>query len=135
MSSRTLAQDDFSLLELAAGQDANTSQQHGFTSIVRAASGDSMKSVSSCDADVETFRPVNFIPDEAHELIQNWELSLIRHKEVASTVDSEEIEPIITMQSLYEPMRFMESPPPPKRFHRTFWRSLTRRIYQLEKMN
>ncbi len=43
MSSRTLAQDDFSLLELPAGQDANR-QQHGFESIVRAASGDSMKS-------------------------------------------------------------------------------------------
>ena len=37
-------------------------------------------------------------------------------------------------ESIYEPMRALTSLGPPKRFHRTVWRSLTRRLIQSKLM-
>ncbi len=39
-------------------------------------------------------------------------------------------------ESIYEPVRFISaSEPPAKRFYRTFWRSVTRRMIQLDKQS
>ena len=97
-----------------------------------------MKSESACEAD-EICRPVNFIPDEVYELIRKWELAYLQQQESAQTIDSMDTESTTDHrlnESIYEPMRLMSiSEPPPKRFYRTFWRSVTRRILQLETQN
>ncbi len=138
-SKEVFAQCDFSSLGCTAVPDVENSplsDYHDFMNVKRTESGDSMKSASSCGADVETFRPADVIPNDAYELIQNWGLSLTGHHEVDSTVDLMDFEQVIdskVYEALYEPMRIMKSPSPPKRFYRTVWRSLTQRIYQLEK--
>jgi hypothetical protein len=136
MSSRTLlAQDDFSSVWLAAGQDSDSQPLDYFNEITtanRAASGDSPKSESSCETD-KIYRPVDFIPDEAHELIRIWELAYRTKQERADAVDSIEIESVTYLQThVFEPIRCISGDvfPPPKKFHRTFWRSLTRRMVQ-----
>jgi hypothetical protein len=135
-----LAQDDFSCLGLAAGQDAD-SQPLDFcdglhTSVGRAESGDSLKSSESgCEAD-ELYRPVNFIPDEVYEMIRNWELTYQKQQEATQAIDSMDAEAFNdsrSSESIFEPMRCMSVLQPPKRFYRTFWRSATRRILRLEK--
>ncbi len=94
-----------------------------------------MRSQSTCEAD-EIYRPVNFFPDEVYELISNWELSYLHQQTMAHDIDSMDTELLIESQaseSDLEPMRFVSVPlPPPKRFFRTFWRSVTQRILQLK---
>jgi hypothetical protein len=142
MSSRTLlAQDDFSCLKLAAGQDVEPRPldgYDGFTSIESAGSGDSLKSVPACESN-EIYRPVNFIPDEVYELIRNWEVAYLKQQESIQAIDlmdtdmSGDSRP---SENIFEPTRLMPvSEAPPKRFYRTFWRSVTRRIIQLEREN
>jgi hypothetical protein len=138
MLSRTLhAQDDFS--SLGIGPDTSWQPLDGYDGLApveRDGSVDSLKSQSPCEAD-EMYRPVNFIPDEVYELIRNWERSYSKQKEVASAVvfmDSESFTDSQSRENVFEPMRsVLAFEPPPKRFYRTFWRSATRRILQLEK--
>ncbi len=134
MSSRTLlAQDDFSS-GLAADHDADGQPLVDFHEVTTTENGVLPKSESSCEAD-EIYRPVNFIPDEVHALIRIWELARLRQQESADAVDSMEIESATDSQAkehVFEPIRCLTetAPPPPKLFHRTFWRSLTRRMVQ-----
>ena len=131
------AQDDFSRLGLAAGQvsDNQPLNYHNGLKPVKP-DADSLKSETTCEAD-ETYRPVNFIPDEVYVLIRNRELSGCKQHESAQVVGSMETESFaipLPSESVFEPMRCMlESPHPPKRFYRTFWRSLTRRMVQRKK--
>ena len=136
------AQDDFSCLDLAARQDAERQtidDYEGFTSIERGGSVDSLKSEPACEA-IKMHRPVNIIPDEVYELIRNWERAYRNQQESAHAAGSMETESSSTgaqaSESVYEPMRCVSvSEPPPKRFFRTFWRSVTRRILQLNEKN
>jgi hypothetical protein len=137
MSSRTLlAQDDFSCLQVAACQDARSDDYDGLTSIESAGGGDSLKSVPSCEAN-QIYRPVNFIPDEVYELIRNWEVVYLKQQESIQAIDLMDTETSSdsrSSESIFEPMRLVPlSEAPPKRFYRTFWRSVTRRIIQVEK--
>jgi hypothetical protein len=140
MSSPTLlAQDDFSCLKLASGQDVEHQLfdgYDGFTTIVRAGSGDSLKSEPSCEA-TEIYRPVNFIPDEVYELIRNWEVAYLKQHGLIQAVDSTDKEASnesLSNESIFEPTRLMSaSVAPPKRFYRTFWRSLAWRTLQFKK--
>ncbi len=129
MSSRTLlAQDDFSSLELAAGPIAEKQSLddfHGFATFERAGTGNSMKSESTCEAD-QSICPVHFVSDEVYELIRNWELTYSKQQEINYVGSMNDV-------VQYDPMRCMSDfAPPPKRFYRTFWRSVTRRIIQHE---
>jgi hypothetical protein len=116
------AQDDFSSLGLAAGQDADIrllDDYHMFTSV----------EVNATEA---LFCPVNFIPDEVYEMIRTWEQSYLKHQEIADhAVGSMHLESFNNTRSSgseIESMRCIPAnAPPPKRFYRTFWRSLTRR--------
>jgi hypothetical protein len=141
MSSRSLlAQDDFTCLDLAAGQDAERQpidDFEGFTSIERGGSVYSLKSEPACDAN-EMYHPVNFIPDEVYELIRSWELAHLKSHASIHAIHSMDIEQESVTESsgsVFEPMRFktVAVAPPPKRFFRTFWQSVTRRILQREK--
>ncbi len=137
------AQADFSSLGLDAGQDVDSQQAnnfHQFTTVERTESGNSIKSESECDDD-RIFQPVNFISNEVYDFIRNWELSYLRRQERAQSVDSMHIigmaaftDPQSSESINYEPMRSMSTAaPPPKRFHRTVWRSLTRRVIERQK--
>mmetsp|Transcript_4643 Transcript_4643/g.10278 ORF Transcript_4643/g.10278 Transcript_4643/m.10278 type:complete len:159 (-) Transcript_4643:78-554(-) len=143
MSSPTpLSQDDFNCLELAAGHDAESQPVDfcdGLKNIERAGSVESLKFESACEVD-EIFCPVNFIPDEVYKLIENWELAYMQRQDSIPAVDSMDTESCRdswSSESIFEPIRCMSvsQAPPPKRFYRTFWRSVTRRIVQLEKQS
>ncbi len=137
MSSRALLpQDDFSSLGLAATSENACSQvldgDYWFTPSQHPKGGDSLKGEPTFE-DGESYRPANFIPDEVYELIRNWELTYYKQQEVAHSVDSMETD-TNSRDSVFEPLRpMLGSAPPPKRFYRTFWRSLTRRAVQCEK--
>jgi hypothetical protein len=72
-----------------------------------------------------------------YELIRTWELSFLEKQKMNQAVESMQMQALIeprASESDLEPMRFVSvSEPPPKRFYRTFWRSVTRRILQREK--
>ncbi len=134
----SLAQDDFSTLGFADGLDADCQQLgefHGFSTEPEGFDNDALMKAESALAE---YRPVNFISDEVYELIRNWELSYLRRQEVNQAVDSMEAEPIPNFsESVFEPMRTASEStlPPPKRFFRTFWRSLTLRIVREKKQS
>jgi hypothetical protein len=138
MSSRSsVAQEEFLLFRLDAVQDADFRPlDHSFTAVACAGNGDLLKSENKCEA--ESFCPADFISDEVNELIRNWELSHSRQQDNAHAVESMESKSFsASSESVYEPLRCMlgAAAPPPKRFHRTFWRSLTVRVVRLEKQN
>jgi hypothetical protein len=142
MSTRSiLAQDDFSALGLAAAPDADShllNDYHAFTTIDRPASADSLRSESACKAE-EMFCPVNFIPDEVYEMIRTWETSYLKQQEIDHAVNSMKMESIVNPQCSEidrDTMRYIpEIAPPPKRFFRTFWRSVARRMVQRDKQS
>ncbi len=138
MSSRILpAQDDFRSLWLAADHDADSQtfiDFHELSTADSTGSGDSPKSESSCESG-EIYRLVNFIPDEVYELFWIWELARLRQQESADAVDSMDtisVNYVQANQYVLELIRCLTetAPPPSKRFHNTFWRSLTRRMVQ-----
>jgi hypothetical protein len=136
MTARTiLVQANFSSLGLDVGQDAE-SRPAAHTAIERTESGNSIKSESACEAD-KIFQPVNFISDEVQEFIRNWELSYLRRQERAQSVESMDMAVSHSQSNEninYEPMRSLSTAaPPPKRFHRTVWRSLARRVIERQK--
>jgi hypothetical protein len=79
------------------------------------------------------FVPVNFIPDAVCIMIKNWELSELEQQNVAKVshpmgqigVSSY---PGVLNQEDYEPTRCMREFAPPKRFYRSFWRSVSRKL-------
>jgi hypothetical protein len=119
--------DDFSSLGRAESLD----DSHGSTTDDRAGNGCSLKSQSTCDSSC----PGNFILEELHELIRLY----LKHQKAIDTVGSTQTESLTNSRfsesvDMYEPTHFtFASAPPPKRFHRTFWKSLTLRIVRLEK--
>jgi hypothetical protein len=135
MSTAQAAQDDFLFLDLVAGQDANHQLPDlcdAFITAKCAAGANSMKSKSACGAD-EIYRPVNFVPDEAFAFIRSWRPSYFKRQHITQDVGSMEMASVTNSRAIervYEPMRCSKPMPPPKRFHRTLWRSLTLRIVQ-----
>ena len=103
----------------------------------RPRSFDSLKSGSTCEADEIT--SINSFPDEVYELIRTWELAIHKNQAIHRESDSMEMEMLTDSQaseSELEPMRRVTmSEPPPKRFSRTFWRSVTRKILRREMEN
>ncbi len=126
-------QADFSSLGLAIVKDPDIQtleEHHGFTAIQRAGSTDSLKSEPACEAE-KSYCPINFISDEAREMIRDWELSFLKKLENSRTVDSMDLDSFTSnsLDSIWQPTQLISlTEPPPKRFYRTFWISLTRRI-------
>jgi hypothetical protein len=139
MSSRLmLAQDDFHSLALDAGQntdDRPLDDYHEFSVVGCGGSGDLIK---ACEQD-EIYHPVHFIPDEVIELIRNWEETYRKKQALENAVHSMGTVPFTdfpSTESVLDPIRCVSVPqPPPKRFYRTFWRSVSQRILRFEKAN
>ena len=108
-----MAQDDFDSLFIAG--EANSSML------------DAMPQVNSAHSDgkigmeVDNYVPVNLLPEEVRAMIKAWELE--REKMEVSATDAPALED-------YEPLRTCSQTAPPKRFFRTFWRSVTRRLLE-----
>jgi hypothetical protein len=88
----------------------------------------------SCLGD-DNFVPVNFIPDAVCTMIKNWELSELERQNLAEVSDPVGINrvssvPGVLNQEDYEPTRCMREFAPPKRFYRTFWKSISRKLLQ-----
>jgi hypothetical protein len=73
---------------------------------------------------------VNFIPDEVFSFIAEWETSTSTAPTPPACVNLDNVLfPVST--SVFEPPRRLNDFAPPKRFYRTFWRSVSRRILQM----
>ena len=88
----------------------------------------------ACDA----YIPFNYTPEEVCAMIDEWEISeLNRQDQMEVAVSIETNGPAFPAASLsledYEPVRLCPHAPPPKRFYRTFWRSIARRVLLREK--
>ena len=73
----------------------------------------------------DNYVPVNLIPDEVRAMIKAWQLQK-REKMEVSTIGAPTLE-------IQEPLRTCSQTAPPKRFFRTFWRSVTRRMLKGDK--
>ncbi len=78
----------------------------------------------------EVYVPVNYIPDEVLIFIEAWESANWSTKSPCDWMALDEVS-IPVSQDTFEPTRSVKVIPPPKRFYRTFWRSITRRIIAL----
>jgi hypothetical protein len=87
--------------------------------------------------DSDTYVPVNFIPETAHAMLKAWELSeLTRTKDVTCfwmCANRATSSPDVSGSVDYEPVRCMAKVVPPKKFYRTFWRSIVRRLLEQDK--
>jgi hypothetical protein len=76
----------------------------------------------------ESYVPVNFISDAVYEMIAAWEAS-----SSTTSVDGMDLEfssvPLVPASKLsIEPARHIDDFKPPKRFYKTFWSSVSKRI-------
>jgi hypothetical protein len=78
----------------------------------------------------EVYVPVNYIPDEVLIFIEAWESANWSSKSPCDSMVLDEVS-ISVSQDMFEPTRSVKVIAPPKRFYRTFWRSITRRIIAL----
>ena len=116
-----LDQDDFFLLAVSGVVD-----------------GPSLHEQQGCgDMMDDSYVPVNIIKPEVYALIQLWNAK--EQKSGNSHAEQTKIDFSETEGSNLEPTRCMHSiqtpAPPPKRFYRRFWKSITRRILEKENEN
>ncbi len=85
----------------------------------------------------EEYATVNFIPDEVRAYIAACESSIWTKASQANSSDPMDLDStalVPVSSSIFEPARCLNEFTPPKRFYRTFWRSVSRRILALSNM-
>ena len=102
---------------------------------LRPPSSDTDRKAASADGD-DDYVPVNYIPEAVYSMIKAWELkrhdimevssSMSLSATAASSTDALRLED-------YVPMRICAQAAQPKRFYRTFWRSVARRLSEADK--
>ena len=84
-----------------------------------------------CEADCmsKVYVPDNFIPEEVRAYLAAWDAFYISK---TSSPDGMELDTASLPASLdmFEPTRRLNDFAPPKRFYRTFWRSMARRVVE-----
>ena len=131
---QTMAQNDF--LSLALGQQCEADLP------LLMSPPKAKASVCMEDAD---YVPVNFIPDEVRAMIKAWELAHLKQlepHEAPGTISTDTTHHIAMVTDemtqdhstpdVQEPRRYITDNTPPKRFYRTFWRSVVRRALARE---
>ena len=132
-----LAQGDFSSLGIE--QEPGTQmidEIYKSAPVERAGSGDSLKSQATFEDEIN--RPDQLFSYDDDELIRNSVTAYIDRRDSSHAIDSMKTQSsdLQSRESVFEPMRFVSVPEiPPKRFFRTFWRSVTWRILQLNEKN
>ena len=112
-----MAQNDFSSLALAKQYEPDLTTT------------DLSSKQSTCSG-AGDYIPVNFIPDEVLMMLKAWETTQLSRLELqgASGATSQDVSTAAQDdQEAYEPLRYITDGAPPKRFFRTFWRSVARR--------
>ena len=92
-------------------------------------SGNSMKS-----EETNAYVPVNFISNEVYALLAAFEASSLHRDygyDTGSTGIGFELSILMPTELTFDSCMFMESP---KKFPRTFWRSIARRLVELNEM-
>ena len=119
------AQDDFSCLATSDGSTEGAVQLEDPKVFSRSQS--SSKSRKGCAE--SDYVPVNHIKDEVYAFLEAWEKCAVKSAESAHTSGALENVPAhpSTSPDVPEPMRYLTSLAPPKKFHRTLWRSAARR--------
>ena len=76
---------------------------------------------------------VNYVTDELIAFLSAYESSNLTMPRSSDQMALDEASTSVS-QDILEPARFLNDFAPPKRFHRTFWRSMARRILALSSM-
>ena len=129
-----MAQSNFTSLAVRVHDESES--QHAYVAKVcihlnkNAALTTDVKCEADCMSNV--YVPVNFIPDEVFAFLAAWDAS---HISKTSSPDGMELDTasLPASQDMFEPTRRLNDFAPPKRFYRTFWRSMARRV--VESMN
>jgi hypothetical protein len=82
----------------------------------------------------DPYVPVNFIPGEVFAFIAAWEEASTSTAPTSSTFVNQDESLVAVSRSVFEPFRRVNDFAPPKRFYRTFWRSVSKRILALSSM-
>ncbi len=77
--------------------------------------------------------PVNFIPDEADAFLAALESAYLTETNSSDPMDLDTALVPVSC-TIFEPARCLKEFAPPKRFYRTFWRSIAKRILALSHM-
>ena len=133
MSSRSLleCQEDFALEVIETHSVMQTiSNLDAFGGSSR-----SLKSEMLSHAEDVPYVAVNEIKPEVYSMISAWKSSIIERQKALASDSLMVVEPVSSSNSSerFEPHRRCASLEPPKRFYRTFWRSITRRSLQRAK--
>jgi hypothetical protein len=135
-----MSQESFSWLSIPDPQHIGFMQesldQCDFEPPFRSGSTGSLKSDTVAEQQ-PSYTTVNYISNEARALITAYEDAVARRSQaltsIGGNVQCHELK-FPSSTDTYEPERILVSPaPPPKRFFRTFWQSLTIRMLRLEK--
>ena len=120
-------QDDFTVLTVSDCQNAGFMQKlvdhESFSS-----SAGSLQSSKRCVEDDEAYVPTNFIKAEVYAMIAAWEACAQKRNEEIQSLSAATSLTHCPDFSVFEPIRSVPDPTPPKRFYRTFWRSITRKL-------
>ena len=118
-------QDDFVALTVPGQESLELFHDHAH---IFPCGSSSVKTICEKTSIEAGYTPVNYIGPEVMALIAHWEAST--PNKMSSAKDGMKM--TFNMQeSIYDPIKPCDSPSvPPKRFYRTFWRSLTRRYVQ-----
>ncbi len=117
-----MAQNDFSSLALSRQCDADLP----LNSVI------SKQNICFGDDD---YVPVNFISEEVRAMIKTWELARQKQLELqeassTTSIDGSTVVRNHASQEIHEPIRCITDGAPPKRFYRTFWRSIARQLLE-----
>ncbi len=80
------------------------------------------------DISKESYVPVNFISDEVYALIAAWEASSLATSSDGIDIENASVPLVSASRNNIEPTRHIDDFTPPKRFYRTFWSSISKRI-------
>ena len=76
----------------------------------------------------DDYVPVNFIKAEVYAMIAAWEASSMKYSDESASNVMPDVQSCCQDFGIYEPIRCTPNFAPPKRFYRTFWRSITRKM-------
>jgi hypothetical protein len=118
------AQSDFCLLSVP-GDGLDTFDDHpAFLCRTSSSRVEKLADSSACN---EKYVPVNFIDAEIYALIERWE-SCAKDEPAAKLTMPIDLK---SEDRTYEPIRQLPNAAAPKRFYRTFWRSICRRLVEV----
>jgi hypothetical protein len=122
-----MSQSDFELLALQ-NEHIEDSSDSNVDVIVNSQKVERTQSEVEGKTSKESYVPVNFISDAVYDLIAAWEASSLATSFDGMDLDVSSVPLESASQLIIEPARHVNDVSPPKRFYRTFWSSVSKRI-------